>query len=312
MIPESNILPEFNQYFRLLTPTNSDNPWLPEFLKNICDESTSGGTNCDYDSRLLESVDNDVSSHETLVMDSVFAFAHALDGIYRDLCPDTSDGEICPEIRSFKGEELLRELVSTSFTSLANGDVSFMPNGDVFGQYSIRYLKQLDDGGYKFVTVGQWNETTDINRDINTVIQERNIPWYLLRGGDQVEGIPRSVCSESCDVGERINIDADYPCCWTCSPCHNDEIVVNNNTECWSCIDKDNMIFAWPNENSTVCLPLVPDRNSWTIGITLTSVLGLTVAVMTIVLYRYNHENALIKASGRELSYLILIGELLF
>ena len=289
MIPESNIQPEFNEYFKSLKTTNSDNPWLSEFLQKDC------GTRCDSESRLRESVNNDMSSSETLVMDGVYAFAHALDGLNRYLCPD---GKICPEMRSFDGEEF-RQLLNTSFTSVDDRTVTILPNGDVSGRYSIRYFKQLDDGGFKFVTVGQWDKTTNKS----TVIQD--FPWS--RGDDKVEGI----CREPCDVGQREKIDADNTCCWTCSPCDNDEIVVNNNKECRSCIDKDKMIFAWPNENSTECVPLVPGGNSWIRITPVISGLGLIVAVVTIVLYSHNHENALIKASGRELSYLILIGELL-
>ncbi|XP_072017195.1 metabotropic glutamate receptor 3-like [Amphiura filiformis] len=72
VIPSSETLPDFHSYFRSLTSATSDNPWLPIFLNHYgactdpdaCDNST------------VRNIDSDVTSHETLVMDAVYAFAY--------------------------------------------------------------------------------------------------------------------------------------------------------------------------------------------------------------------------------------------
>ena len=253
----------------------------------------------------MKGLDSDVASQETLVMDAVFAFAHALNSLYNEICRGKTPTGLCLE--SIDGDKVVQAILASNFTSLADGRVTFLQNGDVAGTYSVLHLERFSDDNYTFVPVGKWNERIDSK----TVIQQK-VPWQHLKENfswDGATGVPRSVCSEPCDVGERINIDADYQCCWTCSPCHNNEIVVNNNTECRSCIDKDKMIFAWPNEDSSKCMPLEPDENTWATAIIVLSVLGLVVTVVIIVLYTFNCQNALIKASSRDLSYIMFIGK---
>lgn len=52
------------------------------------------------------------------VIDAVYAMAHALHNMQRDLCPDTSG--ICPDMELAGGKKLLRYIRNVSF----NGELS--------------------------------------------------------------------------------------------------------------------------------------------------------------------------------------------
>ena len=65
--------------------------------------------------------------------------------------------------------------------------------------------------------------------------------------------VPESVCSRPCGPKEVIQ-PKSVSCCWTCTLCRKDEILVDNSTACQSC-----PIFTWPDDvTATICLPIVP------------------------------------------------------
>ena len=110
----------------------------------------------------LGEIDTDESVHETLVMDAVFAFAHALDTMCRQ------NSSVCSNSDSFDSELLLKHLLATSFDSLANGRIGFMSNGDSAGKYLIKYLQEID-GVYKYIPVGSW---TDAGNNTEVITEE--------------------------------------------------------------------------------------------------------------------------------------------
>ena len=243
-------------------------------------------------------IDSNESQHETLVMDAVFAFAHALDTMCRQ------NSSICSNSDSFDSELLLKHLLATSFDSLANGRISFMSNGDSAGRYLIKYL-QVIDGVYKYIPVGSW---TDAGNSTEVITEE--IPWYLEI--DNSTGSPRSVCSLSCGLGEKRQINLDNPCCWSCTKCESLEIVVQNINgydECKSCVDEINDKYEMPNENFTECVPFNPHKNTWGSTIITLSTFGLIFATVITSFYIYHRHNPLIKASGRKLSYVMFVGK---
>ena len=231
-------------------------------------------------------------------MDAVFAFAHGL----HDMCRQNWSACLDDNKESFDRDELLQHLLNTSFDSLANGRVKFMPNGDSSGRYSIHYLQKVGDD-FKFIPVGSWSDADRINGVITT-----KVPWYLEV--DESTGTPRSVCSLPCELGEKRLINPDNPCCWSCIKCKSSEIVMHNITECVSCIDEENGIYRMPNENFTECVDIEVRLNYDWAGVIITlSTFGLLFAIVVTSFYVYHREKPLIKASSRELSYVMFVGK---
>ncbi|XP_072016806.1 metabotropic glutamate receptor 4-like [Amphiura filiformis] len=202
----------------------------------------------------------------------------------------------------FDRDKLFGKLLRTSFDSLANGRVSFNENGDTSGRYLIRNLQEFNDV-YKFVDVGKWND--DVTSE-NVIGADTFVPWYVEV--DNATGVPISDCGRPCEPGERRHVIPDNPCCWECIKCLPFEIVINNNTECSSCLDLDNDKYGEPNENFTACLDIELRRNPLAAAIITISVLMILFAIVITSLYEYHRKKVLLRDSSRGLSYVMLVG----
>ncbi|XP_071501166.1 metabotropic glutamate receptor 2-like [Diadema antillarum] len=290
-----------------MSPNTSTNPWLEDFLEKygLCeDDATVNGTCASRSFEGVEGLDNPV--HETIVMDCVLAFANALHDMQVTLCGDPNLG-LCEAMQQSNGTVLRNALLKTKFVSPVNGDLEFMPNGDMGGRYSIRNLQLVEPGKYEFLHVGTWVDSAQEKLTITTTI-----PWYLTGNStlwDNTTGDPQSVCSTPCDTGEKRTVLPENPCCWSCTPCQTSEIVINNGTVCDSCIKAEENTYGWPDELRTGCVPLSPAvNNAWVTAIVILSAFGLFGTILTIAIYVHNREKPLIKASSRELSYIIFTG----
>lgn len=305
VVPLSGQNQEYNNYLKKLNTSNSDNPWLTSFLEKYGSCVSHSPIGCL--SWTFEGVsDIDVSSHETIVMDSVMTFAYGLHAMQQDKCSDPSQG-LCENMTNLDGTEIRDYLLRTSFESPVNGHVEFLDNGDMGGRYGIKNL-QLIDGVYDFLDVGTWVDTDSDER----LAIYKEIPWYIQGNHslwDDDTGIPQSVCSKPCETGQKRTVLPENPCCWSCTDCLPSQIVDHNGTVCSPCIIKEQDIFDWPNEDRTVCIELEPVINrAWTTAIVIMSTIGLISTIITFTIYVLNREKPLIKASSRELSYIIFAG----
>lgn len=124
---QSNEIRGFDEYMKGLTPqTNQRNPWFEEYWESVfaCklqknvphNESEGGVAVCSPNLRLDESVGYKQESKVPFVVDAVYAFAHALDKVYRELCEPRGHGH-CNEMRTLDGSKLyLDYILNVSFT----------------------------------------------------------------------------------------------------------------------------------------------------------------------------------------------------
>ncbi|XP_072286997.1 vomeronasal type-2 receptor 26-like [Pyxicephalus adspersus] len=124
--------------------------------------------------------------------------------------------------------------------------------------------------------------------------------------------IPRSVCSESCQPGDRRSIGEGRPvCCYHCLPCPEGQF--SNETDAVVCMDCPE--DEWPNEQKTTCVQKHVTFLSYEdpVGIVLTFIAILSSVLAAVVLgifIRYQN-TPVVKANNRDLSYLILASLLL-
>ncbi|XP_073498513.1 vomeronasal type-2 receptor 26-like [Phyllobates terribilis] len=120
--------------------------------------------------------------------------------------------------------------------------------------------------------------------------------------------IPRSVCTDSCPSGFRKSgREGEAICCYNCVSCSAGEI--SNTTDMDSCIicPED----EWPNIKRNECIPKIviflsfPDP----LGVTLTtsSAICFTIAVVVLSIFTAYRETPIVKASNRDLSYILLL-----
>ncbi|XP_033099365.1 metabotropic glutamate receptor 3-like isoform X2 [Anneissia japonica] len=307
--PYSNFIPDFDEYFYSMTPANSKNPWLLEFWETYgnCSSDEPYIINPPCDEINLEPLanDTDIPAHDSLVMDAVLSFAYALDNMKRQQCQFGSGW--CPDFIPNDGKTLMEFLLQTEFNSPSNGPVEFDENGNTRPKYKINNLQKINDI-YKFVDIGSWREESKFMRNTDTEVK-----WYINTTDDSLT--PKSVCSEPCDVGYATIKSEETPCCWTCVQCPSSSIVVDVSselgTQCKSCIS-EGPVHYFPDVNRNQCDVVdgafVTKDHPWAVVLITLSAVGILSTCATLVAYLKNRNTPLIKASSRELSYIIFCG----
>ncbi|TKS90678.1 Metabotropic glutamate receptor 8 [Collichthys lucidus] len=188
------------------------------------------------------------------VMDAVYAMAHALHRMHRELCYGYPG--LCPRMASIDGKELLSHIRAVSFNGSAGTPVVFNENGDAPGRYDI-FQYQITN-------------------------------------------------SVPCRAGERKKVVKGVPCCWHCERCEGYHYQASEFT-CELCPYE-----MRPDVNRTGCVPIpiikLEWHSPWAVVPVFISMLGIIATSFVIVTFvRYN-DTPIVRASGREMSYVLLTG----
>ncbi|XP_075760710.1 extracellular calcium-sensing receptor isoform X3 [Pelodiscus sinensis] len=119
--------------------------------------------------------------------------------------------------------------------------------------------------------------------------------------------VPVSNCSTECLAGTRKGIMEGEPtCCFQCVNCSDGEY--NDETDASACAKCPEDF--WSNENHTSCIPKQIEFLSWTepfgIALTLFAVLGIFLTSFVLGVFTKFRNTPIVKATNRELSYLLL------
>ncbi|NXB29925.1 CASR protein, partial [Eulacestoma nigropectus] len=258
--------------------------------------------------------DENISSVETPYMDythlrisynvylAVYSIAHALQDIYtctpgKGLFTNGS----CADIKKVEAWQVLKHLRHLNFTNNMGEQVDFDEFGDLVGNYSIiNWHLSPEDGSVVFEEVGHYNVYA--KKGERLFINENKILW----GGFSKE-VPFSNCSRDCLPGTRKGIIEGEPtCCFECVDCPDGEY--SDETDASAC-DKCPEDY-WSNENHTSCIPKQIEFLAWTepfgIALTLFAVLGIFLTSFVLGVFTKFRNTPIVKATNRELSYLLL------
>ncbi|XP_036170011.1 metabotropic glutamate receptor 6 isoform X3 [Myotis myotis] len=227
------------------------------------------------------------------VIDAVYAIAHALHSMHQALCPGHTG--LCPAMEPTDGRTLLQYIRAVRFNGSAGTPVMFNENGDAPGRYDIFQYQASNgsagSGGYQ--SVGQWAETLRLDMD---ALQWSGDPWE----------VPASQCSLPCRPGERKKMVKGVPCCWHCEACDGYHFQVDEFT-CEVCPGD-----MRPLRNHTGCRPTPVVRltwaSPWAAPPLLLAVLGITATTAVVATFVRHNNTPIVRASGRELSYVLLTG----
>ncbi|XP_072037059.1 metabotropic glutamate receptor 7-like [Amphiura filiformis] len=286
VVPFSERLAEYDQYMITEGLLNTDNPWVEEYIESY--------TNCTINGIC----GNGTNPTDTLVMDSVYAFAHALESLLKDHCGLPQHECTAP----YNGELLLKYLSNTSFESLANGWIEFNEAGEGSGRYAINHIVKDKLWDYDEIRVGEWSAQNSERLDITDLL----VRFYTNDTQGKAFRVPKSTCSTECDTGYAKRIFIDFPCCWDCQKCHDNQAVINE-TQCVACEPPE-----WPDLNRTSCELQDPVYMSWNrwdgvILIVLAS-LGILLALISTIVYLANLTHPFISNSDPIPTMFIMLG----
>ncbi|CAD7684933.1 unnamed protein product [Nyctereutes procyonoides] len=250
--PKRATVEGFDAYFTSRTlENNRRNVWFAEYWEENfnCKLTISGSKKEDTDRKCTgqERIGKDSNYEQEgkvqFVIDAVYAMAHALHHMNKDLCADYRG--VCPEMEQAGGKKLLKYIRNVNF------------NEDM-----------------------QW--------------------------GKGVREIPPSVCTLPCKPGQRKKTQKGTPCCWTCEPCDGYQYQFDEMT-CQHCPYDQR-----PNENRTGCqdIPIIKLEwhSPWAVIPVFLAMLGIIATIFVMATFiRYN-DTPIVRASGRELSYVLLTG----
>ncbi|XP_071379286.1 metabotropic glutamate receptor 4-like isoform X1 [Centroberyx affinis] len=299
ILPKRQSIRGFDRYFISRTlENNRRNIWFAEFWENNfqCKLSRhalkkgSGIKKCTNHERIGKDSSYEQEGKVQFVIDAVYAMAHALHNMHKDLCPGKVG--LCSKMDTINGTLLLKYIRNVNFTGIAGTPVIFNVNGDAPGRYEI-YQYQMTNNTTEYKIIGHW--TDHLHLDTN------EMQWP-----GATREVPSSICSQPCRAGQRKKTVKGIPCCWHCENCDGYQYQADTYT-CKMC-----RFDLRPNENHTGCVPIpivkLEWSSPWAVIPVLIAVLGIMATLFVVITFiRYN-DTPIVKASGRELSYVLLTG----
>ncbi|KAM9828498.1 metabotropic glutamate receptor 4-like isoform 2-T2 [Syngnathus typhle] len=299
ILPKRQSIKGFDRYFISRTlENNRRNIWFAEFWENNfqCKLSRhavkkgSGIKKCTNHERIGKDSSYEQEGKVQFVIDAVYAMAHALHNMHKDLCPGKVG--LCSKMDAINGTLLLKYIRNVNFSGIAGPPVVFNVNGDAPGRYEI-YQYQMKNNTTEYKIIGHWTDHLHLDTD--------EMQWP-----GETQEVPSSICSQPCRAGQRKKIVKGIPCCWHCENCDGYQYQADTYT-CKMC-----RFDLRPNDNHTGCIPIpivkLEWSSPWAVIPVLIAVLGIMATVFVVVTFvRYN-DTPIVKALGRELSYVLLTG----
>ncbi|KAM4795298.1 LOW QUALITY PROTEIN: metabotropic glutamate receptor 5 [Rhinophrynus dorsalis] len=288
----------FDDYYLQLRPeTNLRNPWFQEFwqhrfqckLKGYSQENQKYNKTCNSRMSLRSQYVQD--SKMGFVINAIYAMAYGLHNMQMALCPGYAG--LCDAMKPIDGQKLLDCIMKANFTGVAGDMIMFDENGDSPGRYEIMNFKKMGKDYFDYINVGSW-DNGELKMDDDEIWSNKN-------------QVIRSVCSDPCAKGQiKVIRKGEVSCCWTCTPCKENEIVFDEYT-CKACD-----LGSWPTDDLTGCDPIPVEYLRWSdpepIAAVVFSCLGLLATMFVMAVFILYRDTPVVKSSSRELCYIILVG----
>lgn len=191
------------------------NPWISEIKpqKNLSKHRTENSFDLVSDQK--------GEAYIQSVINSVYTFVNALDGIYKSYCKNDSKPISCLQNKSQDRKLMLEMIHSINFETPNGRKIAFDENGDISAEYDLLKPQRDELGRWGHVKLGRWGPV--INGSGASMVK-------LFK---HMHILPRTSCSLPCEPGE-IKIPTKA-CCWSCNLCKTNEITRRQQTECFPC-----------------------------------------------------------------------------
>lgn len=305
--PQANPVKGFEEYFLNLTVENNRrNPWFVEFWEDHFKCRYPNASRTPYNKKYTKACTTEerLTKQNTafedqlqFVSDAVMAFAYAFRDMHFELCEGKPG--LCDAMKPTKGTTLLSYLRKVDFEGLSGDKFRFDKNGDGPARYNIIHFKQIEPGKYKWIRVGKYLEG-ELRLNMSEIQFKLGHPQP-----------PESVCSLPCELGQAKKYVEGERCCWHCFNCTQYQIRhPKDETQCIQC-----RRGTLPDETHSTCRD-VPEEflrpeSAWAIGAMSFSATGILVTLFVGGVFLRHNDTPVVRASGRELSYVLLSGILL-
>ncbi|CAL8138068.1 unnamed protein product [Orchesella dallaii] len=302
----------FDEYFMSRTLEHSKvNPWFSEFWEhhfectlNKTANSTSSKRVCEPEKERITSEKYTQQSFVHFVRDAAYAFAQALHDMHAELCAGVRG--VCDKMQHVDGLKVFERLQNVTFKD-EEENTFYFNDGDGPTRYTIVNFQQNRDNksNYSWHKVGNYSAPNGSNGKL--MLESNGSMRYRASTGFTY---PPSRCASPCAPNQVKVRERDDTCCWNCKDCGPYQVKGDE----FNC--KDCPLGTLPDDiNRSVCTPIpekyIDYRNPLAIGALGVSGFGILVTLFVgLVFWNYN-DTPIIKAAGRELSYILLSAILL-
>eukprot|EP00094_Tigriopus_californicus_P006471 TCALIF_06232-PA protein Name:"Similar to Grm4 Metabotropic glutamate receptor 4 (Mus musculus)" AED:0.16 eAED:0.17 QI:0/0.53/0.42/0.92/0.61/0.71/14/130/758 len=306
--PQANPVAGFKEYFLSLTVENNKrNPWFVEFWEDHFHCRHPEGLPTPYNTNYtractgrerLTDENTQFEAQLQFVSDAVMAFAHAFRDMHQVECGLNHPG-LCSQMNPINGEKLLKYLRQVRFTGLSGDKFKFNDRGDGPARYNIIHYKQVLPGHFEWVNVGFFHDD-EFQLNMTDVQFQIGHPKP-----------PESECSKPCARGLMKKYVEGESCCWSCHSCGQyEQLDPLDETRCRVC-----PLGTLPSPDHLLCAPLpeehiAPDSSFAIVAISF-ALTGMLFTLAVLVVFLKNIDTPVVRASGRELSFVILGGTLM-
>ena len=295
----SNAIPNYQNYLENLSVEKMNmSPWFKLSYQQIMNCTFENGTKnvqrCNSSHTLGNALSPSYSYYVSdRVIDAVYIFAHSLHQVLKTTRLNLAS---CEQTTKISGSLLLDIIRNSSFPSVDGRRVDVDQEGEVEGGYTFHYvIPGNKKGTWQNINIGSW--------------QQRR----LKMNSSSISGLTsvKAQCSKPCEQNKIKELIPEKPvCCWTCVECPAGSIAINETT-CYPCgrgylVNKQTRrcvriqeIFYGLDKRMPKLLVIPP---------LVLSVLGMLGLLFTLYIFIKFNSNPMIKASGRDLCYLILTG----
>ncbi|VDD80304.1 unnamed protein product [Mesocestoides corti] len=310
----------FDEYFTSLTPDthHNVNPWFTEFweqkfdctIRNTGDGKRKQCTGQESLKNLPFQQDNKLS----LLNLAIYVVALALHRVQEIVCGVGRPG-VCAGLLPVNGSFLRQELLKVNFTDRNGDTIYFDENGDPPASYDIlNYQQTVNARGeevFEYVQIARWKHGR------MEFVDEDKIQWQVIEAAtpnSTIVGPVKSYCSEPCGpweekVGFHLYINEENSTENMLST-----QLVRNSAPPPS--DKWGMSNALLRTGSSIldCVPIEPEFIRWTnpgpLAAIVFAAIGALMAIIILVVFIVHRNTAVVKASTRELMWVILVAML--
>ena len=315
---------EFEAYFLSHTPkTNKDSQfikfWEKIFNCSINNENIrnnfSGLTPCTGEEKLEEGKGYYSLTPVHTVIDAVYLIGYAIKNLVKEVCHIEQDWMVNSTkcvINPKKPHQFVHVILEDFHAvSYPDGMLKAPDQATNKYQYDI-HLFARKRGKYKSINIGKWEfyEPDSKQRHEYSELYPRfELDLTQLRENEAKNAL-RVKCSEECNAGYIRIRDANTQksqCCWSCQQCPPNNIVRNDS--CISCDETETVVAG-------NCIPLPEHYFNmhkypgylFQVAMFLLCVTGLSLTLFIAALFIKFNGNRIVRAYGRDLCYLILIG----
>ncbi|XP_034939514.1 metabotropic glutamate receptor 3-like [Chelonus insularis] len=305
--PLSRHLTGFDDYFTNLTYKHSEiNPWFQELWQEYhkCDKNQKEETCEDPSMKINFRMGYKQQKFLHFVRDAVYAVANTLHNLQVEVCGKNFVG-ICKRMRHIDGEILLKYLNTVTFKDEAGNLFRFVNNVDGPPRYSILNFQRDENGSYQWHVVGNYTQ----NNQKNPVLYiDRARMKYRSENKSNPKFFPNSTCAQLCQPNQIKIEEKQDACCWRCRNCGLYQYKVNEH-RCEDCESGTK-----PSSDGKYCIHIEEEfidyTSPWAIGAMAVASCGILATIFVLSVFWIYGDTPVIKASGRELSSILLLGTL--